>query len=214
MLKNLTLQPQYHSLHPNVDNLNVMSYSQNSGTIDIKISIELTPDWKPKSKNESPPESMLYISDKINRSLKYYNPHHMPAKDIFHNTVKIGLEKEGWEITSDPLYLDFGGIEIYIDLAAEKLIAAEREGKKIAVEIKSFIGSSAISEFHKALGQFINYRAVLSQKEADRIMYLAVPKTTYETFFKLELIQLVTKTQNIKLIVYNPNKEEIEQWIN
>ena len=54
----------------------------------------------------------------------------MPAKDIFHNTVKIGLEKEGWEITSDPLYLDFGGIEIYIDLAAEKLIAAEREGKK------------------------------------------------------------------------------------
>jgi hypothetical protein len=138
----------------------------------------------------------------------------MPAKDIFHNTVKIGLEKEGWEITSDPLYLDFGGVEIYIDLAAEKLIAAEREGKKIAVEIKSFIGSSAISEFHKALGQFINYRAVLSQKEADRIMYLAVPKTTYETFFKLELIQLVTKTQNIKLIVYNPNKEEIEQWIN
>ena len=59
----------------------------------------------------------------------------MPAKDIFHDTVKIGLEKEGWEITSDPLYLDFGGVEIYIDLAAEKLIAAEREGKKIAVEM-------------------------------------------------------------------------------
>ncbi|MBE9250686.1 MULTISPECIES: element excision factor XisH family protein [Dolichospermum] len=36
----------------------------------------------------------------------------------------------------------------------------------------------------------------------------------YETFFKLELIQLVIKVQNIKLIVYNPNKEEIEQWIN
>ncbi len=138
----------------------------------------------------------------------------MPAKDIFHNTVKIGLEKEGWEITSDPLYLDFGGVEIYIDLAAEKLIGAEREGKKIAVEIKSFIGSSAISEFHKALGQFINYRTALSQKEPERIMYLAVPNITYETFFKLELIQLVIKVQNIKLIVYNPNKEEIEQWIN
>ena len=138
----------------------------------------------------------------------------MPAKDIFHNTVKIGLEKEGWEITSDPLYLDFGGVEIYIDLAAEKLIAAEREGEKIAIEVKSFIGSSAISEFHKALGQFINYRTALSQKEPERIMYLAVPNITYETFFKLELIQLVIKVQNIKLIVYNPNKEEIEQWIN
>ncbi|MEI6329274.1 MAG: XisH family protein [Pseudanabaena sp. ELA645] len=138
----------------------------------------------------------------------------MPAKDIFHNTVKIGLEKEGWEITSDPLYLDFGGVEIYIDLAAEKLIAAEREGEKIAVEVKSFISSSAISEFHKALGQFINYRTALSQKEPERIMYLAVPNTTYETFFKLELIQLVIKTQNIKLIIYNPNKKEIEKWIN
>lgn len=138
----------------------------------------------------------------------------MPAKDIFHNTVKIGLEKEGWEITHDPMYLDFGGVEIYIDLGAEKLIAAERKGKKIAVEVKSFISSSAISEFHKALGQFINYRTALSQKEPDRIMYLAVPNTIYETFFKLELIQLIIKTQNIKLIIYNPNREEIRQWIN
>ncbi|MEA5618298.1 XisH family protein [Cronbergia sp. UHCC 0137] len=138
----------------------------------------------------------------------------MPAKDIFHNTVKIGLQKAGWEITNDPLYLDFSGVEIYIDLAAEKLIAAEREGEKIAVEVKSFVSSSAISEFHKALGQFINYRTAISQKEPERIMYLAVPNITYETFFKLELIQLVIKTQNIKLIIYNPNKEEIEQWIN
>ena len=137
----------------------------------------------------------------------------MPAKDIFHDTVRIGLEKEGWIITNDPLYLDFGGVEVYIDLAAEKIIAAEREGEKIAVEVKSFIGSSAISEFHKALGQFINYKIALSQKQPERTMYLAVPIATYETFFKLELIQLVIKTQGIRLIVYNPSKQEIEQWI-
>ncbi len=137
----------------------------------------------------------------------------MPAKDIFHDTVRIGLEKEGWIITNDPLYLDFGGVEVYIDLAAEKIIAAERDGAKIAVEVKSFIGSSAISEFHKALGQFINYKTALSQKQPERTMYLAVPIATYETFFKLELIQLVIKTQGIRLIVYNPSKQEIEQWI-
>ncbi|MCY7333173.1 MAG: XisH family protein [Pseudanabaena sp. CAN_BIN31] len=137
----------------------------------------------------------------------------MPAKDIFHDTVRIGLEKEGWIITNDSLYLDFGGVEVYIDLAAEKIIAAEREGTKIAVEVKSFIGSSAISEFHKALGQFINYKIALSQKQPERTMYLAVPIATYETFFKLELIQLVIKTQGIRLIVYNPSKQEIEQWI-
>jgi hypothetical protein len=137
----------------------------------------------------------------------------MPAKDIFHDSVKRGLEKQGWKITSDPLYLDFGGVEIYIDLAAEKLIAAEKEGKLIAVEVKSFIGGSTISEFHKAVGQFINYRTALSQKQPERQIYLAVPNTIYETFFKLELIKLVIKTQNITLIVYNPDKEEIEQWI-
>lgn len=105
-------------------------------------------------------------------------------------------------------------ILIYIDLGAEKLIAAERKGEKIAVEVKRFISGSAISEFHKPLGQFINYRTALSQKEPDRIMYLAFSNTIYETFFILELIQIIIKTQNIKLIIYNPNREEISQWIN
>ncbi len=56
-----------------------------------------------------------------------------------------------------------------IDLAAEKLIAAERENEKIAVEVKSFLEkSSAISEFHTALGQFINYRGALRRREPER----------------------------------------------
>jgi hypothetical protein len=114
----------------------------------------------------------------------------MPAKDIFHTIIKHALEKDGWIVTDDPLYLDFGGVEIYIDLGAEKLVTAEKGGKKIAVEVKSFISGSTISEFHKALGQFINYRVALSQKHPEREMYLAVPSTTYEIFFKLELIQL------------------------
>lgn len=137
----------------------------------------------------------------------------MPAKDFFHNAVKLALEKDGWLITDDPIYLDYGGVEIYIDLGAEKIIAAEREGKKIAVEVKSFIGSSAISEFHTALGQFINYRTVLDQKQPERKLYLAVPRITYETFFKLELIQIVIQSQNIKLLIYEPQQKVIEQWI-
>lgn len=138
----------------------------------------------------------------------------MPAKDIFHTIVKQALGKDGWTVTDDPLYLDFGGVELYIDLGAEKLITAEKEGEKIAVEVKSFISGSTISEFHKALGQFINYRVALSQKQPEREMYLAVSSTTYEIFFKLELIQLVVKSQNVKLIVYNPDQEVIQQWIN
>jgi len=85
----------------------------------------------------------------------------MPARDIFHNAVKHGLEKEGWKITHDPLPVSFELGDMYIDLGAEKILAAEREGEKIAVEVKSFFKTSAISEFHTALGQFINYRLAL-----------------------------------------------------
>ncbi|HBL13566.1 MAG TPA: fatty-acid oxidation protein subunit alpha, partial [Cyanobacteria bacterium UBA11162] len=83
------------------------------------------------------------------------------ARDLFHNIVKIALQKDGWLITHDPYPLRYGAADIYIDLAAEATIGAEKEGRKIAVEVKSFAGGSTISEFHMALGQFLNYRIAL-----------------------------------------------------
>ena len=66
------------------------------------------------------------------------------AKDLFHDAVRNALIKDGWQITEDPLFLKIGGVELYIDLGAEKLIAAERNNEKIAVEIKSFINPSSL----------------------------------------------------------------------
>lgn len=63
----------------------------------------------------------------------------MSAKDAFHTVVKTALEKEGWLITHDPYAFQAGTLELYIDLGAEKIIAAEKQGQKIAVEIKSFL---------------------------------------------------------------------------
>jgi hypothetical protein len=68
------------------------------------------------------------------------------AKDLFHDAVKNALIKDGWQITDDPFFLKIGGVELYIDLGAEKLIAAERDNQKIAVEIKSFISSSSLED--------------------------------------------------------------------
>ena len=48
----------------------------------------------------------------------------MPAKDIFHYEVRHALEKEGWTITHDPLFIRSGGVPFHIDLGAEKIIAA------------------------------------------------------------------------------------------
>ncbi len=79
----------------------------------------------------------------------------MPAKDIYHDTVKNALIKDGWTITDDPLVISIGKKDLFIDLGAEKLIAAEKDSKKIAVEIKSFIGSSQVNDLKNALGQYV-----------------------------------------------------------
>lgn len=138
----------------------------------------------------------------------------MPEKDIFHDAVKNSLVKDGWKITHDPLLIQFGGVELYIDLGAEKIIAAEKNGQKIAVEIKSFIAPSIVSEFHKALGQFLNYRVALDEQDPDRILYLAVPLDTYKAFFTLEFSQVVIQRFQLKLIVYDAEKEVIFKWQN
>jgi hypothetical protein len=80
----------------------------------------------------------------------------VPAKDLYHDSVKRALEKDGWKITHDPYFLSFGYKDAFIDLGAE-IIAAENDNKKIAVEVKSFIGKSEMTELQKALGQFILY---------------------------------------------------------
>ena len=138
----------------------------------------------------------------------------MPAKDIFHDTVKNALIKEGWTITDDPLYLDYGGVDMYVDLGAEKLIAAEKDQQKIAVEIKSFLRASITSEFHIALGQYLNYQLILDNKEPERILYLAIAKDTYTTFFSLLFTQKAIKKYGVNLIVYDPDKEVIIEWKN
>lgn len=138
----------------------------------------------------------------------------MSARDIFHNAVKTALQKDGWTITNDPLYLKLGDDQLRVDLAAERLIAAERDREKIAVEVKSFLAPSAISEFHTALGQFLNYRAVLQLQQPDRKLYLAVSEETYRIFFRRDLPQLSIQTYQIKLLVFEPEDEVILQWIN
>ena len=51
----------------------------------------------------------------------------MPARDLFHDAVKIGLEKENWVITADPLFIKVDGKKAYVDLAAERMpIGADR----------------------------------------------------------------------------------------
>ncbi|MBE9006647.1 XisH family protein [Fortiea sp. LEGE XX443] len=135
------------------------------------------------------------------------------AKDRFHNIVRNALEKDGWKITADPYEINLDDVDFEIDLAAEQLLAAEQEGRKIAVEIKSFISPSNVSEFHTALGQFLNYRDALDKIESDRLLYLAVRAPIYQSFFQRKFIASAVKKYQLRLMIYDVQEEVISQWL-
>lgn len=132
---------------------------------------------------------------------------------MFHDLVKAGLEAEGWVITADPLYLSFGRVNFEVDLAVERVIAAERENRKIAVEIKSFLKSSFVTDFYGALGQFLSYRLALQRVQPDRELFLAVPLETYERFFSLEFTQSAIQEYSLQLIIYDSEQGGLVRWI-
>ena len=138
----------------------------------------------------------------------------MPAKDIYHNCVKIALLKDGWTITDDPLSLKVGQKDIFIDLAAEKLLVAEKQGVKIAVEVKSFVGKSEIEDLKNALGQYYLYDKILKYLNSDKNLYIAIRKAVFQRLSSETIGQIILSDQNLKLIVFDPNLEEITRWIN
>ncbi|PPJ61676.1 XisH family protein [Cuspidothrix issatschenkoi] len=136
----------------------------------------------------------------------------MSARDLFHQAVVNALLKEQWLITHDPLEIQLEETKLKIDLGAERLIAADKGEEKIAIEIKSFASNSPVSDFHTALGQFLNYQIILEETQSERELYLAVPNDTYISFFQTRLAKIAVEKYNIKIIVYNPIAEVIVKW--
>jgi len=137
----------------------------------------------------------------------------MPKKDIYHEVVKTALIKDGWTITHDPLILSVGIRNIYADLGAEQPIAAEKEGRRIAVEVKSFVGPSAVHDLEQAIGQYSLYHSLLTRKEPERKLYLAITEATYEGIFSEPMGQIVLADGKVSLIIFNPSQEVIVKWI-
>ena len=138
----------------------------------------------------------------------------MPARDFYHADVVRALLADGWRITADPLVLPVGGRDLYIDLGAENsTIGAEREGQKIAVEIKSFLRPSALEDLHDAVGQYAVYRSVLEQVEPGRTLYLAVPLRVHEGIWSERVGQIVVEHQRMRVIVFDHVAGRIVRWI-
>ena len=136
------------------------------------------------------------------------------ARDIIHPQVKNALIKDGWTITHDPFTISYDDATLFADLAAERSIAAEKAGRKIIVEIKSFISKSAMKDFEAALGQYQTYLPFVKELGLEHRLYLAIGDVVYQQFFQRKSIQLLLNWYKLSIIVVNLKTEEIEQWIN
>jgi len=136
----------------------------------------------------------------------------MPARDRYHQHVKSALIHDGWTITHDPLTLKWGLKDMYVDLGAERLLAAQKGTTKIAVEVKSFLGPSEIADLEQALGQYVLYSEVLMEVEPDRILYLAVHEEIFADLFEEPIGQLLLAKRRVRLLVFDPLLEVIRLW--
>ncbi len=137
----------------------------------------------------------------------------MPARDFYHECAKRALIREGWTITHDPYVLTEGLGRVFVDLAAEQPIGAEREGDKIAVESKCFRGESELHDFEPAVGQYVFDRSIPEIKEPERRTFMAVPVDASENTFQERMTQPVLRQLAMPLIVFRPSEEHIIQWV-
>jgi hypothetical protein len=136
----------------------------------------------------------------------------MPARDTYHDAVRSALTKDGWTITDDPFRLVWGERDFYVDLGAERVLAAEKAGKRIAVEVKSFTGASPMHDLELALGQFLLYRSILEEQEPQRLLFLAIPDEPAEILDE-PVGQLLLARHLLQVVVFDAQKEEILRWI-
>ena len=146
----------------------------------------------------------------------------MPSKDSIHSLVKEALVKEGWEITDDPYVISYGERFLFIDLGATsdgqsgrfgRFIGASKGSQQIAVEIKTFLGRSAIADLEQAIGQYSLYRLLLNQINESRDLYLAITRETFAEIFSEPIGKLVIRELPLKLIIVDVDAIEVVQWI-
>ena len=135
------------------------------------------------------------------------------ARDLIHHPVKNALIKDGWTITHDPYPVRYEEISASADLGAERTIAAERGTEKIVVEVKSFVGRSAVQDLKLALGQYALYVGILEITEPERHLYLAVSERAYSEVLSKKAAQMLMKRFNVAIVVVDVDEEDVVKWI-
>lgn len=136
----------------------------------------------------------------------------MSRRDFYHEHVRNALLKAGWTITDDQLPLRFFTSRLYVDLAASK-VKEDGSTSLIAVEVKNFRDRfDYVSEFQKALGQYMMYRQLLETLDFTHTLYLAIPENDSRGFFQDATVKALLAKYDVKLLVFDPITQSIVRW--
>ena len=133
------------------------------------------------------------------------------AKDKYHAQVREALENDGWTITHDPLILSYSTADVY----PEKLIGAEKEERKIAVEVKSFLEESKVCAFYQAFGQFLICQMAFDYNViTDRELFLAAGLDVYDSFLmKQQMVEDAIEKHELNLVIVDMKTKQVAKWV-
>ncbi len=138
----------------------------------------------------------------------------MPQRDFHHDAVKQALITDGWTVTHDPYTIAYGMRRGFVDLAAERLMAAEKNGQTIAVEVKSFVGASTVTQMEQALGQYLLYRSWLARTDPHRRLFLAIDQGVEHEVFTDISGRVLIEDYGLNLLIFDVTAQRILQWKN
>jgi hypothetical protein len=128
--------------------------------------------------------------------------------------VKAALVKDGWQITDDPFLIDYRGTLLFADLGAEKATGVRHRRGKISIEVKVLSEPARFAKFECAVGQYVVYRRLMMSLQLQRDLYLAISRQVFTNFFqKRPAVMEVVTGEQIYLLVFDPHRKEIVQWI-
>jgi hypothetical protein len=137
----------------------------------------------------------------------------MPTQDMYYDAVKNALRKDGWRVT----YTDFP-LKSRASSHAEgrwdgPLLAAEKDERRVAVAVNSFIGRSNLTDIQQTLQPLAISRLLIHAIEPDRVLYLAIRQATYSACFPGDEGEQWLVSEPLQLLVFYPRTETILQWV-
>jgi hypothetical protein len=137
----------------------------------------------------------------------------MPTQDLYHDVVRDALRKDGWRITHTALQLKDRAESHVGELWGGPWLIADKDERKIAVAVSSFVGRSSPVDITQTWRQLALSRPRLHAMDADRVVYLAIRQATYSACFEGTEDDLLLEKERMQLIVFDPRAEVIVQWV-